>query len=209
MVLSFSYLVITVSSFRNRSIFKSQSTHILHIKIACKFLQIPIQSAFFCKFIDPQWNQTRFEVPFFSFMYRYRNNVSSVVEFWRWWVLKCKIFAQESKCSKDFLKKILQWIMVCQKVSKLYFQVNFLWKKLTEFFRKKSFKNINSGDHSSIFEPLYSIKSCPIIDELVLPAFSKYNGLLWVYWFLAKILLFRTHHLWNPTAELILMLITD
>ena len=68
-VLSFSYLVITVSSFRNRSIFKSQSTHILHIKIACKFLQIPIQSAFFCKFIDPQWNQTRFEVPFFSFMH--------------------------------------------------------------------------------------------------------------------------------------------
>ena len=69
LVLSFSYLVITVSSFRNRSIFKSQSTHILHIKIACKFLQIPIQSAFFCKFIDPQWKQSRFKVPFFLFKY--------------------------------------------------------------------------------------------------------------------------------------------
>ena len=27
--------------------------------------------------------------------------VSSIVEFWRWWVLKCKIFAQESTCSKE------------------------------------------------------------------------------------------------------------
>ena len=136
MVLSFSYLVITVSSFRNRSIFKSQSTHILHIKIACKFLQIPIQSAFFCKFIDPQWNQTRFEVPFFSFMYRYRNNVSSVVEFWRWWVLKCKIFAQESKCSKDFFKKKsyneLWFVKKCQNCT---FKVNFLWQKSTDFFQ--------------------------------------------------------------------------
>ena len=28
-------------------------------------------------------------------------NVSSVVEFQRWWVLKCKIFAQELTCSKE------------------------------------------------------------------------------------------------------------
>ena len=31
--------------------------------------------------------------------------VSSVVEFYRWWVLKCKILAQESTCSKDFFLK--------------------------------------------------------------------------------------------------------
>ena len=43
---------------------------------------------------------------------------------------------------------------------------------------------------TSIFEPLYFLKSCPIFDELVLPIFSKYNGLLWVYWFLAKNLAF-------------------
>ena len=29
-------------------------------------------------------------------------NISSVVEFLRWWVLKCKIFGQESTFSKDF-----------------------------------------------------------------------------------------------------------
>ena len=29
-------------------------------------------------------------------------NISSVVEFQRWWVLKCKIFGQESTYSKDF-----------------------------------------------------------------------------------------------------------
>ena len=30
-------------------------------------------------------------------------NVSSVVEFQRWWVLKIKLFAQESTCSKEIL----------------------------------------------------------------------------------------------------------
>ena len=29
---------------------------------------------------------------------RMRSNISSVVEFQRWWVLKSKLFAQESKC---------------------------------------------------------------------------------------------------------------
>ena len=31
------------------------------------------------------------------------NNISSVVEFQRWWVLKSKLFAQESTCSKEIL----------------------------------------------------------------------------------------------------------
>ena len=31
------------------------------------------------------------------------NNISLVVEFQRWWVLKSKIFAQESSCSKEIL----------------------------------------------------------------------------------------------------------
>ena len=30
-------------------------------------------------------------------------NISSVVEFQRWWVLKSKLFAQESTCSKEIL----------------------------------------------------------------------------------------------------------
>ena len=31
------------------------------------------------------------------------SNISSVVEFQRWWVLKSKLFAQESTCSKESL----------------------------------------------------------------------------------------------------------
>ena len=30
-------------------------------------------------------------------------DISSVVEFQRWWVLKSKLFAQESTCSKEIL----------------------------------------------------------------------------------------------------------
>ena len=30
-------------------------------------------------------------------------NISSVVEFWRWWVLKSKLFAPKSTCSKEIL----------------------------------------------------------------------------------------------------------
>ena len=41
---------------------------------------------------------------------------------------------------------------------------------------------------TSISEPLYFLKSCPIFEKLVLLVFSKYNGFLWVYWFLAKTL---------------------
>ena len=33
------------------------------------------------------------------------NKISSVVEFWRWWVLKSKIFGQESTYSKEFFLK--------------------------------------------------------------------------------------------------------
>ena len=44
-------------------------------------------------------------------------NISSVVEFQRWWVLKSKLFGQESTChqGKSF-KKILRVMTVCQKL---------------------------------------------------------------------------------------------
>ena len=73
--------------------------------------------------------------------------------------------------------------MVHQKVPKLYFQRQFSMSKIDGASSKKtSFKNINLGDQffvknifflTSIFEPLYFLKSCPIFDELVLPVFSK------------------------------------
>ena len=43
---------------------------------------------------------------------------------------------------------------------------------------------------TSIFEPLYFLKSCPILDKLALPVFSKYNGFLGAYLFLAENLAF-------------------
>ena len=42
------------------------------------------------------------------------------------------------------------------------------------FYQKKSFKNINLGDHfflNSIFEPLYSLKLRPIFDKLTFLGF--------------------------------------
>ena len=59
---------------------------------------------------------------------------SSIVEFSRWWVLKCKIFAQESICSKESFLKQLWFIKICQNLT---FKVNFLCQKSTEFFQIK------------------------------------------------------------------------
>ena len=50
-------------------------------------------------------------------------NINSVVEFQRWWVLKSKLFGQESTCHQGkIFKKFLQVMTVCQKVPKWYFQ---------------------------------------------------------------------------------------
>ena len=47
-----------------------------------------------------------------------------------------------------FFKTILWWIMVRQKVPKSYFQSQFSMSKIDGIFsKKKSFKNINLGDH--------------------------------------------------------------
>ena len=49
---------------------------------------------------------------------------------------------------RNCFKTILQWIMVYQKVPKLYFQSQFSMSKIKGVFQKrKSFKNINLGDH--------------------------------------------------------------
>ena len=66
-------------------------------------------------------------------------NVSSVVEFQRWWVLKSKIFGQESTYSKDFFFKSVNELRFIKKWQNCTF--NWIKKK------KKSFKNISLGDH--------------------------------------------------------------
>ena len=108
----------------------------------------------------------------------------------------------------------LQWITVCQKVWKLYFQSWFSMSKINGIFlnlffideyqfrrpllARNFFSNFN-------FEPLYFLKSCPIFDKLAFPVLKKCNGFLWVCWFLDKNLAFRTHHLWNSTTELTIL----
>ena len=71
-------------------------------------------------------------------------NISSVVEFQRLWVLKSKVFGQESTCiQRKIFKKILQVMTVCQKVTKSYFQSQFWISKIIEFFQKKFYLRIS------------------------------------------------------------------
>ena len=71
------------------------------------------------------------------------------MEFQRWWVLKSKLFGQESTWHQGkIFKKILGVVAVCQKVPKLYFQSQFWMSKIDRIFSKKMVsKNINLGDH--------------------------------------------------------------
>ena len=55
-------------------------------------------------------------------------NISSVVEFQRWWVLISKLFGQESTCHQG--QKILLVMTVCEKVPKLYLQSQFWMSKI-------------------------------------------------------------------------------
>ena len=71
----------------------------------------------------------------------------SVVEFQICWVLKSKIFDQESTYSKDFFFKSVDELWFIKKCQNCIFKVNFQCQKSTEFFQKKSSKNINLGDH--------------------------------------------------------------
>ena len=66
-------------------------------------------------------------------------NISSVMEFQRWWVLKSKLFGQESTWHQGkIFKKILRVMTVCQKVPKSYFQSQFWMSKINRFFSKKN-----------------------------------------------------------------------
>ena len=67
-------------------------------------------------------------------------NISSVMEFQRWWVLKSKLFGQESTCHQGkIFKKFLQVMTVRQKAPKSYFQSQFWMSKNNRIFSKKKF----------------------------------------------------------------------
>ena len=117
-------------------------------------------------------------------------NISSLVKFKRWWVLKSKLFGQESASSKEFFFfKSFDGLRFVKKCQNRTFKVNFLCQKSTEFFQKKiSSKNINLGDHfllktffiDSIFEPLYFLKLGPIFVGPTLCQSTKYSNFIWL-----------------------------
>ena len=73
-------------------------------------------------------------------LYNVYNNISSVVEFQRWWLLKSKLFGQESTWhQRKIFKKILRVLTVCQKVPKLSFQTQFWISNINQIFSKKIF----------------------------------------------------------------------
>ena len=66
------------------------------------------------------------------------------MEFQRWWVLKSKLFGQESTYHQGkILKKFLQVMTVRQKVPKLYFQSQFWMLKINQIFSKKNYLRIS------------------------------------------------------------------
>ena len=69
-------------------------------------------------YLVPVFNYAGFQMHYSIGSYRYViTNISSVVQFHRWWVLKSKFFGQESTChqGKSF-KKFLRVMTVCQKL---------------------------------------------------------------------------------------------
>ena len=73
-------------------------------------------------------NPLIFHICFKNFV-RVNISVSSVVEFYRWWVLKSKVFGQEWTCHQGKIFKTILWVT---------FKVNFGCQKLIEFFQKKN-----------------------------------------------------------------------
>ena len=60
-----------------------------------------------------------------------QNNINSVVEFQRWWVLKSKLFAQKSTCSKEILISTSLkhlWFLVDGVIKVDY--LDFSWEKM-------------------------------------------------------------------------------
>ena len=67
-------------------------------------------------------------------------NISSVMEFKRWWVLKSKLFGQESTCHLGkIFKKFLQVMTVCQKLGLI------LESKVVQKLSLENFFLTNSG----------------------------------------------------------------
>ena len=121
------------------------------------------------------------------------HNISSVVEFYRWWVLKSKVFLPRINILKGncyILWIELPFVKMCQNHT---FKVDFLCQKSPEFFWFFfSLMNISLGHYILLKTTLFS-NIMPNFWRTGIPRNHK------MQWFTLrpKILLFRTHHLWN------------
>ena len=71
-------------------------------------------------------------------------NITSVMEFQIWWVIKSKLFGQESTCHQGkIFKKFLRVMTVRQKVPKSYFQSQFWMSEINRNFSKKNYLRIS------------------------------------------------------------------
>ena len=133
-------------------------------------------------------------------------NISSVVEFQRWWVLKSKLFGQESTCHQGkILKKILRVMTVYKKVPKSYFQSQFWMSKINQNFSKKKLsKNINLEDHYLLKTFFSKLNFWTTLLSKITPNFwqtvitCRIFLKIFPWWHVdswPKTLPFRTHHL--------------
>ena len=116
-----------------------------------------------------------------------------------------------------FKKKSIDDLQFIKKCQNRTFKVNFQCQKWTKFFQKKiSSKNINLGDHFLVKTFFSKLNFWTTLLSKITPNFWQTDIPLrnflehfpcWYVVFWPKILLSRTHHLWNSTTELTLMLV--
>ena len=110
------------------------------------------------------------------------------MEFKRWWVLKCKSFAQELTCSKEIhFFKSYDDLRSPKLISLNKF---FFWKNSVDFWHRKLTLKVQFRH--------FLTNWCSPYSQNTTVSFEHVNS-----W--AKSLHFRTHHLWNSTTELTLL----
>ena len=122
-------------------------------------------------------------------------NVSSVVEFQVWWVLRSNFFGQESTYSKEFsLKKSVDELLFIKKCQNCTFKVNFWYQKSTKVFQKEKIILRTSTFKRPFFSIIFFLNS--IFDKLTFLVGSLKKSFPW--WFVdfwPKMMLIRTHYL--------------
>ena len=126
---------------------------------------------------------------------------------------KLHFFAKNQHTWRKRIKKILAMNdSLTKKCLNCIFTVNFHVKKFTEFLKDFSLENINLGDHF-LSKRFFSVNFRTTLLQKIMPNFwqtdihqhNLFNFFSFNYvdsW--PKILIFRTHQLWNSATQLTL-----